>query len=152
MNIFFLLLNPSETFFGLIPTPLIVAICVAIFGVIGFYARRFYQSRDSAELNAFNQLERLFGVLSTQLEKKDLSDKEKEKEILRLQILSDILIEKMKSGRLDLLDLRYALRHIRRVLDENDICDEKIIELVTDLDTKLKDISEQLRHEALVKQ
>lgn len=119
----------------------LLALAKLIFDQVNQRASR----RETAEATAFEQLTGLFNALKLQLEKKEIRDKEQETEIKRLETCLDELQEKIKTARLDLLDINALIRSVRRSLKALGIEDQGLLDATTELESQLARVSDCLK-------
>jgi len=112
---------------------------------IGMAVKFVLERKTTVEVNAYHQLSQLFESLQKQVEKKEQKDEKLEGEYDRLEADFDILLQKVKAARLDLMDVKKGLADIKRFIKTNKLDDIQILQTIEEIESKLKEIGEQLK-------
>lgn len=103
------------------------------------------KNKNANTITAYDQLSALFTTLREQLVKLELREAEKDKEIENLESCLDVMQQKAKKARLDLLDLNQSVKDIKRFLKIHEINDRDILETLEEVEKQLTTIGDCLQ-------
>lgn len=102
------------------------------------------KNKNANTITAYDQLNALFKTLREQLDKLELREIEKDKEIENLENCLDIMRQKRKKARLDLLGLNQSVKDIKRFLKNHEINDRDILDTLEEVEKQLTTIDDCL--------